>query len=201
MKTCTKCGEEKALEDFYRDRRCRDGRRPDCKGCRNLTNSKYYAQQDVRERQADYRRQYYDENRHNLLRKAREHHEKPEVKKRRAQYNSEYKTRPDVVQRRADRRRATMHKDWEYTHRRRCIKLGITAVIESFTCDDLVERWGDACVDCGGTWTDVEHVVPVAAGGPHSLENCRPACRPCNLRRWREYQRAAIAAYTQGGNK
>lgn len=32
-KTCKKCGETKPLVDFYADRGCRDGRRPECKSC------------------------------------------------------------------------------------------------------------------------------------------------------------------------
>jgi hypothetical protein len=41
MKTCTKCGVEKPLDEFYRSRDSRDGRRPDCAAC-------------VRERHATY---------------------------------------------------------------------------------------------------------------------------------------------------
>jgi hypothetical protein len=33
MKTCTKCGEAKSLEDFYRDKGSSTGRRADCKAC------------------------------------------------------------------------------------------------------------------------------------------------------------------------
>ena len=33
MKTCSKCGVEKPLDGFYRDRRAKDGHRPDCKEC------------------------------------------------------------------------------------------------------------------------------------------------------------------------
>lgn len=35
MKTCTRCGEVKALKAFGKDARKQDGRRSDCKGCRN----------------------------------------------------------------------------------------------------------------------------------------------------------------------
>lgn len=36
MKTCTKCGEAKALDDFHRDKRKADGRRFRCKACENV---------------------------------------------------------------------------------------------------------------------------------------------------------------------
>lgn len=32
-KACSKCGETKLLDDFYRNRASKDGRRPDCKDC------------------------------------------------------------------------------------------------------------------------------------------------------------------------
>jgi hypothetical protein len=39
VKRCKHCGETKALEDFYTDRKARDGRRPECKVC-NLARRK-----------------------------------------------------------------------------------------------------------------------------------------------------------------
>jgi hypothetical protein len=47
MKRCTKCGAEKALDDFYTDRNARDGRRPDCKVC-NLARRKAKYAEDPR---------------------------------------------------------------------------------------------------------------------------------------------------------
>lgn len=35
MKTCTKCGETKPFDEFHRDKRKPDGRRPRCKTCQN----------------------------------------------------------------------------------------------------------------------------------------------------------------------
>lgn len=34
-KICTKCKTEKPIEDFYKDKASRNGRRPDCKKCKN----------------------------------------------------------------------------------------------------------------------------------------------------------------------
>lgn len=38
----------------------------------------------------------------------------------------------------------------------------------------------DPCAYCGGPSDTVDHIVPVAAGGPHDLENYTAACRSCN---------------------
>ena len=41
-KVCTKCGEEKSLDDFYRNKNTKDGRMSECKTCRR----KYHCQRN-----------------------------------------------------------------------------------------------------------------------------------------------------------
>lgn len=43
-----------------------------------------------------------------------------------------------------------------------------------------VAYWGNRCWICGGEWSEMDHVKPIAAGGAHMLCNLRPACKPCN---------------------
>lgn len=46
------------------------------------------------------------------------------------------------------------------------------------------ERDGFACVQCGSTENlERDHVVPVAADGPNTLENSQTLCRSCNRRK------------------
>lgn len=40
------------------------------------------------------------------------------------------------------------------------------------------------CVYCGGAQTGWDHVVPLARGGSHLLENLVPAFKPCNSRKY-----------------
>lgn len=42
MKRCKKCGESKPLDDFYRDAACRNGYRPECKGCNLAAKKRWY---------------------------------------------------------------------------------------------------------------------------------------------------------------
>ena len=51
-----------------------------------------------------------------------------------------------------------------------------------FTIDQLAARLSmfRGCWMCGGAGDTVDHVIPLAAGGPHCLSNLRPACRSCN---------------------
>jgi len=69
MKRCKHCGIEKPLDDFYGDRKARDGRRPECKAC-NLAarRAKYAADprpyiERVLKWQADNRERYLERQR------------------------------------------------------------------------------------------------------------------------------------------
>lgn len=41
MKTCRKCGESKPLDDYHNDAKSKDGKRADCKACKNRQNKAY----------------------------------------------------------------------------------------------------------------------------------------------------------------
>lgn len=57
----------------------------------------------------------------------------------------------------------------------------------------IIERWGDACYLCGDTVNEdepfgpkmlnVDHVIPLVAGGPSDLSNLRVVHYACNLRK------------------
>lgn len=94
----------------------------------------------------------------------------------------------------AARRAANPHIVWVGDYRRRALAYGFTPVVEDFTRDDLIARYGDACAYCGGPFEQLDHSVPVRAGGPHTLDNVRPSCAPCNRAKYHETDRALIAA-------
>jgi len=50
MKTCSACGEDKALDEFYVDRSARDGRYSRCKGCHRASVKRYVETIGPRER-------------------------------------------------------------------------------------------------------------------------------------------------------
>ena len=66
--------------------------------------------------------------------------------------------------------------------------------VDEFTWPDLLDYWSDnaipfdRCYLCGekGEYNGVaglhiDHVVPIARGGAHTMDNLRPACSSCNL--------------------
>ena len=214
-KICTKCGETKPLDGgFYRDKSARDGRQARCKACAKAYHADWYAKNrdEVLAHQAEYRQEnrdtilarkaeyyaenrdaalayraeYYAKNRDEVLAQQAKHRARPEVKARMA----EYYARPEVKARKAEYRQAHPEIWWESQYRLRSQRFGFEPVVDHFTRAELIAKWGDACYLCGGEWDQLEHVTPVSRGGEHSLDNCRPACEPCNRRAWAEYRHA-----------
>lgn len=75
MKHCKRCGRVKPLSDFYREKGCRDGHRPECKTCNLAARKAKYQENPTKEiervkqwqrrnpeRVADYQRRYRAEN-------------------------------------------------------------------------------------------------------------------------------------------
>ena len=96
-----------------------------------------------------------------------------------AEYRS--KNREAIATYKAEYRAAKPQSNWESEYRRRCREYGFVPVVNSFTRTELIDRWGNACVHCGGPFEQLDHYpVPVVHGGAHTLENCKPVCAPCN---------------------
>lgn len=65
MKTCNRCGREKATRHFHRDRTKRDGYCPTCKQCKRPVAAATYRRSAAKKRA--YARAYYAENRDDIL--------------------------------------------------------------------------------------------------------------------------------------
>jgi 5-methylcytosine-specific restriction endonuclease McrA len=76
--------------------------------------------------------------------------------------------------------------DSEIDYRRRSRKHGPEPVVVPFTRTQLIKRYGNRCVYCPtGLFETTDHVLCVAAGGHHTLDNVVPCCAGCNRRkRW-----------------
>jgi hypothetical protein len=72
-KTCSKCGVEKALSDFYKRKRSPDGHEAECKECRKQRNSKWFVENKDRHREMT--RSWYENNREYHLQKTKERYE------------------------------------------------------------------------------------------------------------------------------
>ena len=159
MKTCSRCGYEKPLDDFNRQRGSSDGRRPECKECRNAA-----------------RRKHYRENAHLWAERWAENRDA--LSARRAERRAERRDEVNAQQRAYIA--ANQHVTWLKNYRRRAQRLGVPVVDEHFTKADVTAAYGDACHYCGGEFQELDHYIPIKDAGPHVLANVRPSCTSCN---------------------
>ena len=77
--------------------------------------------------------------------------------------------------------------------RRRARKIAAPSVpFTSEQWEQKVAYWGNRCYlqipgICTGGVEQAEHVKPLSKGGAHMLANLRPACAPCNRRKWDQW--------------
>lgn len=163
MKTCNKCGEAKPLEAF-------NARRGTCTPCRVAYNRE---QRRGREDELKaYRRAHYEANRDDYIRRAvtwqRENADR--YRQRVAEW---YANNPDARSKRA-----------QYAKARRA-RLAEATVVD-FTPSELEQRLSMFAGKCGicreqiTELLEVDHIIPLAAGGPHMLSNLQPAHQYCN---------------------
>lgn len=75
-------------------------------------------------------------------------------------------------------RRAVQHRAEARARERKIGKLSA----ESRRFDSILRR--DPCSYCGAGATEVDHIVPVVAGGKNHWENLTASCKPCNRGKW-----------------
>ena len=130
-----------------------------------------------------YRRKYYKRNREAYhIRSAKYRAEKP-------QYFRDYKRN---WYRENQERARTYLREWhrQDVNRARVYGARRRARLEegrvTFTVNELEQRmsmFGFRCYMCSGPFETVDHVKPLAKGGPDCLANLRPACKTCNSRK------------------
>lgn len=167
-KTCTKCGDTKPLDAFYRNKSGRDGRVARCKPCVLAQKAEYDARPEVKARRAEYLAANSES-----------------IRSRQAAYSAEhYAANPEVY--------------WESEFRQRALKYGFGYLVPSMqrvTREDLISIHGDKCKHCGGPFESADHwPIPVSQGGHHAAYNMVPSCMDCQRRTWRAYKPSTTAA-------
>jgi hypothetical protein len=173
-KRCKTCGEYKILTDFYKSK---NGRELSCKECR-------------KQRMRD----IYQKNPQEKIAKAHAYHlAHPEWSKtvlrewhlknaeQRYEKHKERGKDPKVAEARRDATRRCESK-------RRALKR--TTQVETITkqqYDDILCSYDNKCWICEIELNNVkihwDHFKPLAHGGTHTIDNLRPACDLCNIRK------------------
>lgn len=187
-KRCCECGETKALDEFHREGKSKDGRRPSCKVCRCATaRARHDAQRDEL---LTRRRESYREDPHRQKASAAAWRTANRERALEVQRNYYVRNKETVQARIKAWQNAHPDKLLEYNRRngpkRRAWKAG--AYIEAIDVDALVLRDEGRCGICGEdlypipgrVCFDVDHIVPLALGGSHEMANVQLSHPACN---------------------
>lgn len=184
-KRCSKCGEVKPLEAFYKDKTHWDGLRTQCKACHCKRLRERYRLRDAawheqacereraryavnREKKSERQRAKYAANPEKKLESCRTYYKANNVAVRKRQRAWDA-ANLDRVQQRGTRRRARRQ-----------------AAVGTFTVDDiklLYEAQHGCCAWCSKLLNEkyeIDHVIPLSRGGSNWPTNLALACERCN---------------------
>ena len=181
-KFCVKCKTEKDRSEFSRNQRAKDGLFSYCKECARKHASDWYSSNTEK----------YNES-------ARARWAKNPMKKKASNKTWRDKNQGTlsigkmlwaVLHPRSRKESVSkykkLHKEKvnEGTRNRRAKIKGCEGEIRDFEWAALKERYNYTCLRCGLQEPDVEltldHVLPIDLGGPNTIDNAQPLCRPCN---------------------
>jgi len=200
QKHCNKCGKDKQISDFYKNRGHKDGLSSLCKVCVDKNNKKWAAtnQEKVRayikkctqihiEKYRECIRKYKEKNRERIREEGRKYWSTRKEEKH--EYDMAYQKRNAEKRREQGRKYRAEHpdKNAEYSRNRRARKFGNGGNITKDEWRGIVEKYGNKCLWCGRSGLEVkitiDHVVPLVLGGRHSKDNVQPLCISCNSRK------------------
>lgn len=173
MRICNKCGVEKSLDLFTKDKRRPLGRRGYCKACEAAQKRTYWADG-------------YGEKRNSTRRGSADPKPPAMTPDERREHNRNYWSAWYAEKMAEDPLYGRISQG-----RKRANATGARADI--FTGAELRAYWEangtdpDACYVCGAalSWAvdreaQIDHVHPIGRGGEHTMANLAPSCGPCN---------------------
>lgn len=169
MKTCTKCGEMKPLDQYSRDAACKDGLRTACKPCAAERRRRYYEANAEREREQ--KRRYHEANAEKVAERKRRHYE-ANAERGRERTRRYVRVNPDKVAAKWMRRHAAkLQRTTPWSDR--------VAIAAFYEMAARVSR-------CLGVEHHVDHVLPLrgkTVSGLHVPLNLRVVPAVVNLRK------------------
>jgi len=169
-KVCSKCKEEKLLNDFYKNRTKMGGYQNECKVCSKKRDRDYY--QKNREQRIDYQKNYYESNREDRLRYRKYHYQKNRdeiLQWQRQHYQKNREKARELGKKHYQQNREVYY---FYREKRRASKI---KAIPKLIVDCMVEkkrlvqiyRLRDLLTKASGVQHHVDHIWPLSKGGPH----------------------------------
>lgn len=161
MRRCRDCDQEKPSDAFYASSKFR------CKECVKDRVRRWQLENPEKYRQIQ--RRWQKNNADADRQRRREAARTPEARRRRREYTAKWRAaNPDKM-------RIYSLRSWE--RRRTGFRIG------------ALSEWAevlyhDPCSYCGGPAGELDHIVPVVAGGIGDADNLASACRSCNAQKY-----------------
>jgi 5-methylcytosine-specific restriction endonuclease McrA len=205
-KTCSRCKQTISLDNFFRNRRSKDGRTSYCKSCQVEYCRKYRKENPSKEAQyksrwksknPNYDSAYYEKNRDKLLESMAEWRKANFEKKAEADraWALANKDKVKVNAKNYYLRHPAKNSQNRQLRRARLRNARIYKVREK----DLLKILRSPCVYCGSKGEQVDHIIPLSRGGSHSIGNLTSSCARCNLTKNNKFV-AEWKLYLKGSN-
>lgn len=177
-KRCTRCGEDRPVDQFGRNKANRDGLQSWCRKCSLDHHYKYQAAHPEKAR--EYAKRWKKKN-PAAVRASGARARAAWTGRERAMaagYAKAWKARnPD--------------KNRAIRHARRARESSAPGSFSDTQLRARWDMWGGLCWMCGDIADSLDHVIALSRGGTNWPANLRPACRSCNSRKqdrdWREF--------------
>lgn len=195
-KQCTTCGEKKPVEEFDKQKRGKYGIKSMCKKCTKSASAKQYQRNSEHrlmvaakwrkanpERIKELSAENYKNNRERIIKNVtkwqNDNPERRRINKAKSQRNN-----PENMYARSARWRKKHPETCRIICRNRQARK-VNAPGNGWTMAEeaqLKKDYGYRCAYCA-TKTEkpeMDHVIPLAGGGSHNIDNIVPACKSCN---------------------
>lgn len=186
MKTCCKCKKEKPSNDYWRSSHAKDGLQTMCILCsKERRSSTLERQRDreyhqaLKEKRNAYYREYRRMNRDKIRERRKEYlaNYRKENASKIEVYMREYFSKPENI----------IRKKLKKARRRALENTMSDGTMTAANLRALLEFQSNRCKQCGCALfqkegdTHLDHIIPLSAGGAHSIFNVQWLCSACNL--------------------
>lgn len=159
---CKWCGIEQPIDEFTFENKAENRRKHYCKACNQKRLQKYYSEN--RAKLLNQKKQNYRADKPKYLEKSRQYR-KSNPDKVKASMATWINNNPDAIKRNNKKRKA--------------VTRGASA--KYISVKEIQKLSTAPCFYCGSTEDiQIDHVVPIARGGTHSIGNLISACKNCN---------------------